>query len=103
MPLTTLLNGPKGRLAQAIAATATELGVAVGSSVDTGDDLSAGFARCNVVVEFSSPDATARLLELAVAQRKPVVIGATGHEPGEKKRLLATAAQVPCVWTGNFS
>src|SRR6185295_12346078 len=29
--------------------------------------------------------------------------GTTGHSIGEKKHLLALAAQVPCVWAGNYS
>jgi 4-hydroxy-tetrahydrodipicolinate reductase len=56
-----------------------------------------------VVVDFSSATATARLIELAVAARKPLVIGTTGHSAGEKKQLLALAAKVPTVWAGNFS
>ena len=31
------------------------------------------------------------------------MIGTTGHEAAERKRLLAIAAGVPCVWAGNFS
>jgi 4-hydroxy-tetrahydrodipicolinate reductase len=43
------------------------------------------------------------VLELAIAQRKSVVIGTTGHTAAEKKELLVLAAQTPCVWAGNFS
>ncbi|HEX3729040.1 MAG TPA: 4-hydroxy-tetrahydrodipicolinate reductase [Opitutaceae bacterium] len=103
MPLTILLHGAKGRMGQAVAAAAAELGVKVGAAVDAGDDASAGIAACDAVVDFSSPRATRALLELAVAQRKPVVLGTTGHEPAEKAALLALAAKVPCVWAGNFS
>jgi 4-hydroxy-tetrahydrodipicolinate reductase len=103
MPLTILLNGAKGRMGQAVAATAAELGLIVGAATDAGDDLSAGLGSCDVVVDFSSPSATGRLLELAVAHRKPIVIGTTGHTAGERKNLLDLAARVPCVWAGNFS
>src|SRR5207244_4261353 len=60
-------------------------------------------SQCNVIIDFSSHLATRSLLELAAAQRKPVVLGTTGHDAEEKKQLLALAAQVPCVWAGNFS
>ena len=43
------------------------------------------------------------MIELAVAHKKPLVIGTTGHSAEEKARLLALAAKVPCVWAGNFS
>jgi len=38
-----------------------------------------------------------------VENRKPIVIGTTGHAPEEKQRLLAVAGKVPCVWAVNFS
>jgi len=56
-----------------------------------------------VIVDFSLPEGTRSILELAVARQKPIVIGTTGHSAGEKKTLLALATRVPCVWAGNFS
>lgn len=103
MPLTIHLNGAKGRMGQAIAAATAELGIVIGAATDAGDDPAAGLTRCDVIVDFSSPPATGRLIELAVANQKPIVIGTTGHAAEEKKKLLALAARVPCVWTGNFS
>ena len=103
MPLSILINGSKGRMGAALAAAAKEMGLAVGAAVDVGDDLAAGLARCDVIVDFSSHRATKPVLELAVAQRKPVVIGTTGHAAAERKELLALAAKIPCVWAGNFS
>jgi 4-hydroxy-tetrahydrodipicolinate reductase len=103
MSLTILINGAKGRMGQAVASAAKEMRIDVGGAVDVGDDIGAALAKCEVVVDFSSHAATRSLLELAVAQRKPVVLGTTGHSAEEKKQLLALAANVPCVWAGNFS
>ena len=103
MSLSVLINGSKGRMGHALADAAKELGLTVGAAVDVGDDLAAGLGRCAVAVDFSSHQATRALLEIAVSQRKPVVLGTTGHSAEEKKQLLALAAQVPCVWAGNFS
>ncbi len=103
MALTILINGAKGRMGQAVASAAKEMGVGVGGAVDVGDNVAESLARCDVVVDFSAHSATRSLLELAVAQRKPVVLGTTGHSAEEKKQLLALAANVPCVWAGNFS
>jgi 4-hydroxy-tetrahydrodipicolinate reductase len=58
---------------------------------------------CDVIIDFSSHRATEALLELALAHKKPIVIGTTGHSAEEKTRLLGLAQQVPCVWAGNFS
>jgi 4-hydroxy-tetrahydrodipicolinate reductase len=103
MSLKILLNGAKGRMGQAIAAVAPEQAAVITAAVDAGDNPADHLAACDAIVDFSSPHATGPLLELAVAHRKPIVIGTTGHAPAEKQRLLALAARVPCVWAGNFS
>jgi 4-hydroxy-tetrahydrodipicolinate reductase len=103
MPTRILINGAKGRMGHALADAAKEMGLAVGAAVDVGDDVKAGVATCDVIVDFSFHSATKSLLELAIAARKPIVIGTTGHAAAEKKELLALAAKVPCVWAGNFS
>ncbi|MDE3085101.1 MAG: 4-hydroxy-tetrahydrodipicolinate reductase [Verrucomicrobiota bacterium] len=103
MAHTILLNGAKGRMGQTVIAVAAEMGVKIGAAVDAGDDPGKNMAACDVVVDFSSAQATRALLEITVAHKKPIVIGTTGHSAEEKKSLLALAARVPCVWAGNFS
>src|SRR3954464_5814487 len=103
MALQILLNGAKGRMGQTIAGVAGELDADIRASTDAGDNPSGLLAGCDVIIDFSAHSATGKLLELAVAQKNPIVIGTTGHDAEEKKRLLALAAQVPCVWAGNFS
>jgi 4-hydroxy-tetrahydrodipicolinate reductase len=103
MPVRILINGARGRMGQALASAAQEMGLAVGAATDVGDDLRSGMAACDVAVDFSAPAATRSLLEAAVAAGKPVVLGTTGHAAGEKAALLALASRVPCVWAGNFS
>jgi 4-hydroxy-tetrahydrodipicolinate reductase len=75
----------------------------IAGTVDVNDNLANELAGGDVVIDFSSPAATAGLINLAVAAGKPLVIGTTGHSADEKKRLLALAARVPTVWAGNFS
>lgn len=90
-------------MGRTIAGVAADLDAVIHAATDTGDDPSGQIDGCDVVIDFSAHSATGQLLELAVARQKPVVIGTTGHEAAEKKRLLALAARVPCVWAGNFS
>lgn len=90
-------------MGQAVATAAKDIGLTVGAAVDVGDDLRSALAACDVAVDFSSHAATRALLETAVALRKPVVLGTTGHAAEEKRALLALGSQVPCVWAGNFS
>ena len=103
MALRILINGSRGRMGQAVASAAAEMGLAIGAQSDLGDDLAPLVAQADVVIDFSSHAATRGLLEAAVAQGKPVVLGTTGHTAEEKKDLMALAAHVPCVWAGNFS
>lgn len=98
-----LINGAKGRMGQALLALANEMDLTVGAAIDLGDDLASALSGCDLAVDFSSPHATKAVIEVALAQRKPVVIGTTGHEPAAKAELLALAAQVPCVWSANYS
>ncbi|MBC7367150.1 MAG: 4-hydroxy-tetrahydrodipicolinate reductase [Undibacterium sp.] len=103
MALSILLNGARGRMGEAVSRASSEFGVAISAALNTGGDIAGALPACDVVIDFSSHRVTHALLELAVAQRKPIVIGTTGHAAEEKARLLALAAQVPCVWAGNFS
>ena len=103
MSLAILLNGARGRMGQAIATAAAEMEIRLGAAIDIGDQPAAHIAQCDVIVDFSTPAATAGLLQVAVDNRKPIVIGTTGHTAEEKQRLLAIAGQVPCVWAENFS
>ncbi len=102
-PLKIVIVGARGRMGQAIAAAALEAGATIAAALDVGDDLAAGIARGNVVIDFSSHATTAEVIRLAVAARQPLVIGTTGHAAAEKKRLLARAAKIPCIWSGNYS
>ncbi len=98
-----VILGAKGRMGHAVAAAAGEAGLAIAAQADAGDDLAAAIALGDVVIDFSSHTATGKLIELAVAQKKALVIGTTGHPADEKKRLLVQAARTPTVWAGNFS
>ncbi|MBX3735241.1 MAG: 4-hydroxy-tetrahydrodipicolinate reductase [Candidatus Didemnitutus sp.] len=98
-----IINGAKGRMGRALLAAAADLQLPVAAAVDASDDLAAALALGDVLVDFSVHSATHRAIELAVAQKKALVIGTTGHGAEEKKKFAALAAQVPTVWAGNFS
>ncbi len=98
-----LINGAKGRMGHALSAAAAELGLPIGAALDAGDNLAASLDHADVIVDFSSHRATKSVIEAAVAHKKPLVIGTTGHSAVEKSELLAQAAAIPCVWSGNYS
>lgn len=90
-------------MGQANLAAAREAGAEVVAALDQGDDLATGISAADVVIDFSFHAATAEVIRLCVAHGKPLVIGTTGHSAEEKKHLLAQAARIPCVWSGNYS
>ena len=98
-----LINGAKGRMGQALIESARQLGLNVSAAIDVGDDLASHLAGADVIVDFSSHQATRAVLEAARSYRKAVVIGTTGHSAEEKAALMALAAAGPCVWSGNYS
>ncbi len=103
MPLSVLINGANGRMGRALVAAAAEAGITVSATVGSRDDLASVVPGTDVIVDFSTHEVTRTLIELAIAHRKPVVIGTTGHTAAEKADLLTLATNIPCVWAGNFS
>jgi 4-hydroxy-tetrahydrodipicolinate reductase len=90
-------------MGRALLDAAAQMGLNVTAAVDAGDDLPGNLKNADVIVDFSSHRATASVLDAAIAHKKAVVIGTTGHSAEEKQALLAKAASVPCVWSGNYS
>jgi 4-hydroxy-tetrahydrodipicolinate reductase len=90
-------------MGQTIATLAGDMNAVIEAATDAGDDPAQHVGACDVVIDFSSHKATHSLLDLAIAHKKPIVIGTTGHSAAEKQTLLPLAAKVPCVWAGNFS
>jgi 4-hydroxy-tetrahydrodipicolinate reductase len=103
MPLKILLNGAKGRMGRVVAEVAGRHDAVVAAAVDLGDDPASAIGRCDVVLDFSQREVTLSIVKLAAGKKKPVIIGTTGHTPEERKAVAAFAAQIPLVWTGNFS
>ncbi len=90
-------------MGQAISAAAADSGALIAAALDVGDDLATGIQKADAVIDFSFHKTTAEVIRLCTAARKPLVIGTTGHSAEEKAALLKAAAQIPCVWSGNYS
>jgi 4-hydroxy-tetrahydrodipicolinate reductase len=103
MPFQIALIGARGRTGQAISAIASAYDAVIAFSPGTRSDLAAAIEQADVVLDFSSHHITAQVIRFAVAHRKPLIVGTTGHAAVEKQRLLAEAAKIPTVWSGNYS
>jgi 4-hydroxy-tetrahydrodipicolinate reductase len=61
-------------------------------------------ARCDVVIDFSTADASATLAARAAEAGRPaLVIGSTGFDAGQRAAIERAAEHIPIVLSGNFS
>jgi 4-hydroxy-tetrahydrodipicolinate reductase len=95
--------GSMGRMGQAIAAIAPELGARVAGGSDLGGDPAALAGAADVLVDFSAPAALAANLAAARAARTPIVIGTTGLAPQHHALIDDAAAEIAVLQTGNTS
>ncbi|MCL5124777.1 MAG: 4-hydroxy-tetrahydrodipicolinate reductase [Deltaproteobacteria bacterium] len=67
------------------------------------DDYKAAISSCDVVVDFSSPEATVRNVGEAAGKGKAIVIGTTGLSDKQKGIVNEAAAKIPCMMAPNMS
>jgi 4-hydroxy-tetrahydrodipicolinate reductase len=67
------------------------------------DDLDALLAVSDVLIEFSTPEATLATTARAAERGCAHVIGTTGLDPEQTQRLEAHAQHIPIVWAPNMS
>jgi 4-hydroxy-tetrahydrodipicolinate reductase len=103
MSVKILLNGARGRMGQAIQATAENMDVTFCGLCDVGDDPSQYIAEADVILDFSFHEVTPKLAKLAAENNKPMVIGTTGHTEEERAYILEATKSIPLVWAGNYS
>ena len=80
-----------------------ELGMLLGGRVKLSDKAEAGIQKSGVLLDFSLPAAVIEHLQIAVEQRKPVVTGATGFTPEQKKKIEEASSEVAVVFASNMS
>jgi 4-hydroxy-tetrahydrodipicolinate reductase len=99
-----LLVGAKGRMGKAIAAAAENRSeVAISGKVDRNDPLDLSIHDSDVVIDFSQTEATALVCRTCLENKKPLVLGTTGHTEEQIKLIEAAAQSVPILFAPNFS
>jgi len=71
--------------------------------VDQGDDLRALIGQGDVVLDFSSHNATPGIVALCAEHQKAIVIGTTGHSDEDRSGITRHSARIPMVLSSNFS
>lgn len=106
--MSLIVLGARGRMGQAVIDAAARQGVSIAAAldVDTADTL-AGLVRPDqVVIDFTTPAASAASLGLMVAHPNPpaaYVLGTTGFGQDVEAGLNALSARAAVVQSGNYS
>jgi 4-hydroxy-tetrahydrodipicolinate reductase len=112
--------GPSGRMGQAVLyaasarpelrivatvdhAGAPGLGNTTADGVVSSTDLVHGLAACDVYVDFTTPEASAKAATAAIAVKRAAVIGTTGFTAEHDRAIAALAEVAPVVVAANFS
>ncbi len=90
-------------MGQAIAAAAAKTDVEITAGLDLGDDIAKQIDRCDVVIDFSHPNASSELARACREAKKAVVIGTTGHSKEERASIEELSRSTPVVLSPNFS
>jgi 4-hydroxy-tetrahydrodipicolinate reductase len=113
-----VISGIAGRMGTAIAKVAEEEGVKIAGATETKnhpiigsvmygvevvDDLSSVIEKGDVVIEFTTPEATVHNTEIAESHKKPIVIGTTGLSSEQMAKIKECAKQIPLLYSANMS
>jgi 4-hydroxy-tetrahydrodipicolinate reductase len=104
------LTGAAGRMGQAIIEAADAAGVAVAGGIDrdgpligTHRDLASLASACDVLIDFSAPQALSGHLGAARAAGCALLVGTTGLGAGHHALIDAAAADIPVLQAANTS
>lgn len=98
------LVGSAGRMGRVIADLArTEPNIEIVAHCDQGDDLVAGIKKSDVIIDFSLANSIGDVCQAALSNRKPLVIGTTGHSDQQKAIIQDASKSLAIVFASNFS
>lgn len=122
MPINLAIAGIEGRMGRAIAQLALDdariaciTGLCRAGRIDaarqhfpatdslTITDQSDALEQAQALIEFTRPDYSIQLLELARRYHIPFVSGTTGFSPEQQRELEAASHYIPLFWASNMS
>jgi 4-hydroxy-tetrahydrodipicolinate reductase len=102
--LRIIIVGARGRMGQAlIKCLPQHAGLQLAAQIDQGDDLAVALPGGDVVIDFSAHANTVAVAALCAQNKKPLVIGTTGHTDTDTYEIKLLKAKIPIVWASNFS
>ena len=99
-----IITGSKGRMGRTLIACAAHFNdLQVVGQIDQGDEISSVIEKGDVVIDFSSHNATPAIARLCAEHKKAMVIGTTGHSDDDRSQITAFSNRIPMVLSSNFS
>ncbi len=99
-----IINGSRGRMGTALlACIPRHPDLQLAGEMSRGGNLETVIGKSDVVIDFSSHDATVGIATLCAQHGKALIIGTTGHSPAEKSEIGNRKSQIPIVMASNFS
>lgn len=97
------ISGARGRMGRAVSTVLdAREDVVVSARFDRGE--SADLSLCDVIIDFSTPEASVELAQACAARGGPaLVIGSTGLTEEQDAEILKAAEKIAIVRSGNFS
>lgn len=81
----------------------SSLDFSVDPSILVTNDNDTFLSACDIVIDFSLPDATEALVETALTHPKPIVIGTTGLSIHQQNLLSEAGTKMPILYATNMS
>lgn len=94
-------NGRMGKIVKKLVEDDPQLELA--GAFDINDDAATAIELCDVLIEFTTPDATVKNLKIAERLGKAVVIGTTGLDKEKTDLVKEISSKVPIVFSPNMS
>lgn len=104
MVISVGVAGAKGRMGQLlVTAINADPTLTFAGGIDRGDDAVPLFKSADIVIDFSSPDASVTHAALAAAHKTALLIGTTGLSDTQKQTIIAHAQKTPILISANTS
>ncbi len=85
------------------AAVARDASFTIATGLERGDSIAPAIENCEVVIDFSTAEATDAVCQACAKYRKPLVLGTTGQTAAQNDCVTDAALVVPIVFAANFS
>ena len=103
-PVRVLLIGAAGRMGKTVLdLAAADPKIDIVAQCDLGDPIEPAMKNCDVIIDFSHPDAIDEVCLAASQHGKSLVIGTTGHSQEQRRIIEKAAESLPIVFASNFS